>query len=205
MLTFVCNRALPKHPRMNISFWDGRYMVASGQPPPHTTHPQGRLGRHLSSAKVNSAPQNQPVHNSSVAVVTASPHNQIIEPEGQFLPLMFDSNQVSTATGKHTQLTQETYLEYPAYVTKKIVEHVLHKVAMPRPGDIAELPSIQKRSQRGSQNEETKKKVPNERTEQSSRKRIKQNRDNLPDAEFETRVIKMLNNSVRTSTKRYKS
>ena len=44
----------------------------------------------------------------------------------------------------------------------------------------------------GSQTGDTKEHVPLEGTEQSSRKRIHQNGDNLPDAEFKTLVIKML-------------
>ena len=50
-----------------------------------------------------------------------------------------------------------------------------------------------KQTQGGCQNEETKKHVPNERTEQNSRKRTKQKEvNNLSDAEFKTLVTRML-------------
>ena len=46
---------------------------------------------------------------------------------------------------------------------------------LPSPRDAAALPNTQKQTQGGYQNEETKKHVPNERTEQNLRKRTKQN------------------------------
>ena len=55
------------------------------------------------------------------------------------------------------------------------IECLLHKAMLPRPGDIAALPNIEKQTQGGCQNEETKKHGPNERTEQNSQKRTKPN------------------------------
>ena len=46
-----------------------------------------------------------------------------------------------------------------------------------RQGIIAALPNTQKQTQGGCQNEETRKRGPNERTDQNSRKRTKQNGD----------------------------
>ena len=48
---------------------------------------------------------------------------------------------------------------------------------LPRQGVIAALPNTKKQTQGGCQNEETKKHGPNERTNQNSRKRTKQNED----------------------------
>ena len=51
--------------------------------------------------------------------------------------------------------------------------------------------------QGGCQDEETKKHGPNERTDQNSRKRAKQNGDkNLSDAEFKKLVIRMLEECI---------
>ena len=61
-----------------------------------------------------------------------------------------------------------------------------------RQGVKVALPNTQKQTQGGSQNEDTKKYGPNERTEQNPRKRTKRNGDNLSDAEFKTLVIRML-------------
>lgn len=66
--------------------------------------------------------------------------------------------------------------------------HLLPKATLPRPGDRAALPKTQKQTQ---PKKKTKKCVTNERTEQSFRNRTKQNGDNLPDAEFQTLVIRM--------------
>ena len=64
---------------------------------------------------------------------------------------------------------------------------------IPRQGVIAALPNTQKKTQGDCQNEETKKHGPNERTDQNSRKRTKQNEIiNLSDAEFKTLVMRML-------------
>ena len=54
---------------------------------------------------------------------------------------------------------------------------------------------IHRNKQGSSENEETKKHFPNERPEQNSGKRTKQmETSNLPDAEFKTLVIRILNN-----------
>ena len=64
---------------------------------------------------------------------------------------------------------------------------------LPRQGVIAALPTIQKQTQGGCQNMETKKHGPNERTEQNTRRRTKQDGDKQSlDAEFKTLVIRML-------------
>ena len=49
------------------------------------------------------------------------------------------------------------------------------KSILPRLGDSEDLPTTQKQTHRGSQNEETKKHIPNERTRENSRKRTKPN------------------------------
>ena len=66
---------------------------------------------------------------------------------------------------------------------------LLHKATLPSLRDIAALPNIQKQTQGGSQNEETKNHVTNTR-KKNSKKRTKQMEiSNLPDAEFKTLVI----------------
>ena len=77
---------------------------------------------------------------------------------------------------------QGTSLEHPAQVIKETLSlgstgHLLHKAILPRLGDIEELPNTQKQTQRGSQNGETRKHAPNERTGEISRKRTKLNRE----------------------------
>lgn len=51
--------------------------------------------------------------------------------------------------------------------------HLLLKVTLPRWGDIADIPSTQKETQKSSQNRETNKHVPNKKTEKISRKKTK--------------------------------
>ena len=55
--------------------------------------------------------------------------------------------------------------------------HLLHYAMLPRQGIISALPKAYKQAQGGCQNEETKRHGPNERTEQNSRRRMKQNVD----------------------------
>ena len=60
-------------------------------------------------------------------------------------------------------------------------------------GVLAALHDAQKQTQGDSQNKETKKYDPNERTDQNSRKRTKRKEiSNLSDAEFKTLFIRML-------------
>ena len=55
--------------------------------------------------------------------------------------------------------------------------HLLHMATLPSLGDVAALPNTEKQTPEGSQNEETKKPVPNERKKQTPRKTTKQNGD----------------------------
>ena len=74
-------------------------------------------------------------------------------------------------------------------------EHLLYEDTLPSPGNGAALLNTQKQKQGGCQNEETKKRGPNERTDQNSRKRTTQNEDkplDLLDPGFKTLVIRML-------------
>ena len=62
-----------------------------------------------------------------------------------------------------------------------------------RQGVKAALPNTQTQTQGGCQNKETKKHGPNERTDKNSRKRAKQNGDNiLSNAKLKTLVVRML-------------
>ena len=72
-------------------------------------------------------------------------------------------------------------------------EHLLYKATLPRLGDRAALPNSQKQTKEGSQNEETKEHVPNERTEDQKKELNKMEISNIPDSEFKTLVIRILN------------
>ena len=70
------------------------------------------------------------------------------------------------------------HLKYPAWVTGEAVPlgptgHLPHEATLPRHGVKAALPDAEKQTQGGWQNEETKKRGPNEKTDQNSRKRAK--------------------------------
>ena len=79
--------------------------------------------------------------------------------------------------------------------------HLLHKATIPSLAEIAALSNTEKQTQRGCQNEETRKHGPNERTEQNARKELnKMEASSLLDVEFKTLVIGCAINSVRTST-----
>ena len=78
--------------------------------------------------------------------------------------------------GVYIQPTQGTPQEPLAQVTRDIVPpghtgKLLYEAILPRTGDVAGLPSIQKQAQRGSPNEETREHDLNERTGQNSRER----------------------------------
>ena len=85
-----------------------------------------------------------------------------------------NSKQDSITTEGCTEPTQgKRHLKCPAQVTREAESLVptgpsLYKITLPRPGGIAALPNTQKQTQSSSQNQETKKHVPNERTEQNS-------------------------------------
>ena len=51
--------------------------------------------------------------------------------------------------------------------------HLLHKITLRSLGNVAALPNTKKQTQGSSQNEETKKHVPNEKTEKNYRKKPK--------------------------------
>ena len=95
-------------------------------------------------------------------------------------------------------MDKRVHFEYPACVIREAVllgpiGHLLHQATLPRQGVIAALHNTQKQTQGGCQNEETKKHGPNERIEQNSRKRTKQNEDKLYiRCKFKTLVIRML-------------
>ena len=67
--------------------------------------------------------------------------------------------------------------------------HLLHQAMEPNLGDVAAPPNKEKQPQKGRQNQERKKHVPNERTENSR----KMETSNLLDAEFKTVVIRVPN------------
>lgn len=74
-----------------------------------------------------------------------------------------------TTTRGHAQPTQGALLEHPAQVTKETaplgtMRHLLCRATQPRLGGLADLPNLQKQTQRDSQNKETKNYVPNEGT-----------------------------------------
>lgn len=124
------------------------------------------------SCSIGSAPAQQLLRCSHQPVLTTN------QPEGQFLPLMCKQQpRLNYNRRAHTTHTRGT-LELQALVTIKTVPlgptaHLLHKAALLRLGGIVALANTQ--TQGGSQSGETKKHVPNKRTEQSSRKGAKQN------------------------------
>ena len=95
--------------------------------------------------------------------------------------MLAKGNQGSSTIGGHIQPTQEIYLEHPARVSRETAPlgstgH-LCKVILLRLKYIAALPNTEKQTQKSSQNRDTNKHVPIERTEQNSRKTTKQNGD----------------------------
>ena len=90
-------------------------------------------------------------------------------------------NKGSTTIGSWTQPIQWEHLKYLAWVIEVAVllqyptGHLLYQATLPSLGHIVALPNTQKHTQGGCQNQKTKKYGPNERTEQNSSERTKQN------------------------------
>ena len=73
--------------------------------------------------------------------------------------------------------------------------YLLHKATLPKPENVSALPNTYRQPKGGNQNEDTKKHVPNERTEQNSKKKgaYKMEISYPVDADFKTLVIRILN------------
>ena len=90
------------------------------------------------------------------------------------------------------------HLEHPAWVTEESVPlspmgNLLHKATLPIPGYVTSPQNTWKPTPGGCQNEETKRRVPNERTERTPEKALsKMETCNLSDSEFKTLDIRIL-------------